>query len=228
MLGICLGAQLLAVAAGAEVRRSPSPEIGWFDVARTGRAPRPAAGRVPPRFLAYEWHSYTFALPAGATELARSAICSQAYRLGDHAWCVQFHPEVTPEIVRRVGARLPQRPGRDRDGLRPARAHRRGGGAAARVDGDRPHALRRRSCTAASAAPRAPLAAAARSAPDPPPPPRLTAGLAGRAVVRAAASGANSSGSSAPASQAASSSGPGEHDRHPVVDGRADLVGASW
>jgi GMP synthase (glutamine-hydrolysing) len=96
-LGICLGAQLLAAAAGAEVRRSRAPEIGWFEVART--APDPVLDAMPEEFLAYEWHSYTFELPAGATELARSAICTQAYRIRDTAWGVQFHPEVTPAIV---------------------------------------------------------------------------------------------------------------------------------
>src|SRR3954469_6689989 len=100
VLGICLGAQLLATAAGAEVHRSPSPEIGWFDVARTDEgAADPLLGRLPARFLAYEWHSYVFALPAGAVELARSSVCSQAFRLGDRAWAVQFHPEVVPAIV---------------------------------------------------------------------------------------------------------------------------------
>ncbi len=100
VLGVCLGAQLLATAAGAEVRRSPSPEIGWFDVERTPEgAADPLLGRLPGRFLAYEWHSYAFALPAGAVELARSAACPQAFRLGDRAWGVQFHPEVLPEIV---------------------------------------------------------------------------------------------------------------------------------
>jgi GMP synthase (glutamine-hydrolysing) len=99
-LGICLGAQLLASAAGAEIRRSPSPEIGWFDIARTAEgAADPLLGRLPARFLAYEWHSYAFALPAGAVELARSAACTQAFRLGATAWAVQFHPEVVPAIV---------------------------------------------------------------------------------------------------------------------------------
>jgi GMP synthase (glutamine-hydrolysing) len=98
VLGICLGAQLLAAAAGAEVRRTSAPGIGWFEVRRgTGD---PVLDRLPERFLAYEWHSYAFDLPAGAVELARSAACSQAFRLGDAAWGVQFHPEVTPEIVR--------------------------------------------------------------------------------------------------------------------------------
>jgi GMP synthase (glutamine-hydrolysing) len=97
-LGICLGAQLLAAAGGAEVRRASSPEIGWHEVVRSGEDP--VLDRLPERFLAYQWHSYTFELPAGAVELARSAICPQAYRLRGSAWGVQFHPEVTPEIVR--------------------------------------------------------------------------------------------------------------------------------
>jgi GMP synthase-like glutamine amidotransferase len=101
VIGVCLGAQLLASAAGAEVRRSPSPEIGWFDVARCPEGELdPLFSRLPNRFLAYEWHSYASALPAGSVELARSAACPQAFRLGEHAWGVQFHPEVVPEIVR--------------------------------------------------------------------------------------------------------------------------------
>src|SRR4051812_21849502 len=98
LLGICLGAQLLAAAAGAEVRRADAPEIGWFEVARAGEDP--VLGALPPTFTAYEWHSYTFELPAGAVELARSAVCPQAFRIGQAAWGVQFHPEVTPAIVR--------------------------------------------------------------------------------------------------------------------------------
>jgi GMP synthase-like glutamine amidotransferase len=101
VLGVCLGAQLVAAAAGAEVRRAPAPEIGWFEVELTAAGTDdPVLGRLPERFTAYEWHSYAFDHPAGAVELARSAVCSQAFRLGDAAWAVQFHPEVTPEIVR--------------------------------------------------------------------------------------------------------------------------------
>ena len=76
----------------------PRPRSAGSRSSRT--APDPVLDAMPQRFYAYEWHSYTFELPAGAVELARSAICSQAYRLGEHAWGVQFHPEVTPEIVR--------------------------------------------------------------------------------------------------------------------------------
>jgi GMP synthase (glutamine-hydrolysing) len=99
VLGICLGAQLVARAAGAEVRRAGTPEIGWYEVERTAAGEEdPLLGPLPHRFDAYQWHSYTFDLPAGAVELARSRVCPQAFRLGA-AWAVQFHPEVTADIV---------------------------------------------------------------------------------------------------------------------------------
>jgi GMP synthase (glutamine-hydrolysing) len=121
VLGVCLGAQLVAAAAGAEVRRARTPEIGWFEVELTAAGTRdPVLGRLPERFRAYEWHSYAFDLPAGAVELARSAVCPQAFRLGDAAWAVQFHPEVTPEIVREWALDYESDPDAVRLGLEPA------------------------------------------------------------------------------------------------------------
>jgi GMP synthase (glutamine-hydrolysing) len=100
VLGVCLGSQLLAAAAGAEVARAARPEIGWFAVERTqAGALDPVLGALPARFTAYQWHSWTFALPGGAVELARSPVCPQAYSLGARAWGVQFHPEVTSDIL---------------------------------------------------------------------------------------------------------------------------------
>ena len=96
VLGICLGAQLLAKAAHAPVYPASEAEIGWFPVELTEAAAEDSVlSRLPQRFVAFQWHYYTHGLPAGAVELARSTVCTQAFRLGENAWGVQFHPEVT-------------------------------------------------------------------------------------------------------------------------------------
>lgn len=96
VLGICLGAQLLAKAAHADVGPAREPEIGWFPVELTeDAAGDPLLSRLPERFDAFQWHYYEHGLPAGAVELARNELCTQAFRLGESAWGVQFHPEVT-------------------------------------------------------------------------------------------------------------------------------------
>jgi GMP synthase (glutamine-hydrolysing) len=96
VLGVCLGAQLLAKAAHAPVHPASEAEIGWFPVELTEAAAEdPVLSRLPQRFVAFQWHFYTHGLPAGAVELARSKVCTQAFRLGENAWGVQFHPEVT-------------------------------------------------------------------------------------------------------------------------------------
>jgi GMP synthase-like glutamine amidotransferase len=116
VLGVCLGAQLLARAAGARVGALPDgPEIGWYDVERL--ADDPVLDVLPRRFEAFEWHHYTYAVPDGAVETARSERATQAFRLGDACWAVQFHPEVTHAQVQSWIAD-PEDPAPDPDGLR--------------------------------------------------------------------------------------------------------------
>jgi GMP synthase (glutamine-hydrolysing) len=97
LLGVCLGAQLLAAAAGAPVRRACTPEIGWplVSVSAEGVSDPIFMAWAGRRFEAFAWHSYSFALPAGAVALASSDSCLQAYRVGQRAWGIQFHAEVT-------------------------------------------------------------------------------------------------------------------------------------
>ncbi len=95
-LAVCLGAQLLAGASGGEVGRATRPEIGWYPVELTAAgAADPVLGPLAPGFEALEWHSYACVVPPEATALARSATCLQAYRIGERAWGIQFHAEVT-------------------------------------------------------------------------------------------------------------------------------------
>jgi GMP synthase-like glutamine amidotransferase len=95
VFGVCLGAQMLARAAGAAVGPAPEPEVGWYEVTLTddGRAD-PVLGSLAPRATVFQWHHYTFGLPAGGIGLAESPVCLQAFRVG-RAWGIQFHAEVT-------------------------------------------------------------------------------------------------------------------------------------
>ncbi len=97
VLGVCLGAQMLARAAGAGVRPASEPEIGWYEVALTSEGSSdPVLSALPARATVFQWHHYTFDLPQGGVELARSDICTQAFRLdGRPGWGIQFHAEVT-------------------------------------------------------------------------------------------------------------------------------------
>lgn len=98
-LGVCLGAQLLARAAGGSVSPASSPEVGWYEIELTPTGRKDVVlGTLPGHTRAFQWHHYTFGLPDGATELARSAVCTQAFRL-DGSIGIQFHAEVTQEMI---------------------------------------------------------------------------------------------------------------------------------
>jgi GMP synthase (glutamine-hydrolysing) len=100
LVGVCLGAQMMARAAGAWVGPARAPEIGWFPVELTPEGwADPVLGVLPPLTEAFQWHRYTFGIPDEGTELARSEICTQAFRIGRRAWGLQFHAEVTLPIV---------------------------------------------------------------------------------------------------------------------------------
>lgn len=98
VLGVCLGAQVLARALGAEVFKNAQPEIGWYPVeAVPGGAEPPFGSPID----AFHWHGDTFALPPGTVPLARSEACAhQAFALGRRVVGLQFHLEMTPAGVR--------------------------------------------------------------------------------------------------------------------------------
>jgi GMP synthase (glutamine-hydrolysing) len=101
VLGVCLGSQLLAKALGARVYANRVKEIGWYDIELvSSAADDPLFAGSPQTINIFQWHGDTFDLPAGAVQLARSPQCeNQAFRFGKSAYGLQFHLEVTAEII---------------------------------------------------------------------------------------------------------------------------------
>lgn len=101
VLGICLGAQLIAGVLGGQVRKNTHKEIGWFPVSLTdaGRNSTPFSV-LPPSFTAFHWHGETFEIPPGALHAASSEACAnQAFAYGQHVTGLQFHLECTDESI---------------------------------------------------------------------------------------------------------------------------------
>ncbi|MDO6564509.1 type 1 glutamine amidotransferase [Amphritea sp. 1_MG-2023] len=96
ILGICLGGQLIAAAAGAEVYRNTTTEIGWWPVIKTDHA----VTWLPEIMSPLSWHGDCFRLPAGAIPFAYSAVTPcQGFRLGQRIWALQFHLEAAPGTI---------------------------------------------------------------------------------------------------------------------------------
>ncbi|MDP9115037.1 MAG: type 1 glutamine amidotransferase [Acidobacteriota bacterium] len=101
VLGVCLGAQLIAKALGAHVYRNREKEIGWAPVHFTESAQSdPVLGGLDSPSVFFHWHSETFTQPPGSDLLAYSDKCrQQAFRYRDHVYGIQFHPEITPAMI---------------------------------------------------------------------------------------------------------------------------------
>ena len=109
VLGVCLGAQQLAVALGGQVTTGPEPEIGIGEVQLTRQAEDDAVfGPAGSTLPCMHWHGDTFSLPAGSVLLARSELYPhQAFRYGERAYGLQFHVEITPPLAAQWRPHLP-------------------------------------------------------------------------------------------------------------------------
>lgn len=101
ILGICLGAQLIAKALGAKVFKAPLKEIGWYDVSLTRIGSYdPLFSQLPKTFSVFQWHEDTFEIPQSAELIATSpSVPHQAFRYGEKVFGLQFHLEVTEEMI---------------------------------------------------------------------------------------------------------------------------------
>jgi len=106
VLGICLGSQLIAAAAGTAVYPGTQREAGWGEVSLADEAEKdPLFGGLPSPLPVFQLHGDTYDLPAGAVRLAEnSAYANQAFRLGSNIYGLQFHVEVTSSLVKEWSA----------------------------------------------------------------------------------------------------------------------------
>jgi GMP synthase (glutamine-hydrolysing) len=101
LLGICLGAQLLAKTCGARVKKASRKEVGWYTLSVTDEGMKDGLFRDSSRRLkVFQWHEDTFDIPAGGVLLVQGKTCrNQAFRVGRNAYGVQFHTEVTASMI---------------------------------------------------------------------------------------------------------------------------------
>lgn len=99
-IGLCLGGQLIANTLGANVSRNPQQELGWTTVYKS-KAVSNDYFQMPNEIEVMQWHSETFEIPKGGVRLAENHVCAnQMYQIGKNVLGFQFHPEITPEVLR--------------------------------------------------------------------------------------------------------------------------------
>lgn len=100
-MGICLGAQLIAKATGAQVTKNPEKEIGWYKIVLNGYGLRDDLFKnFPEVFSVFQWHGDTFGIPPGGKRLAFAELCqNQALKYGRNIYGIQFHVEVTKAMI---------------------------------------------------------------------------------------------------------------------------------
>jgi GMP synthase (glutamine-hydrolysing) len=97
LLGVCLGAQQLAAAAGGGVKKRAAPEVGWYPIGMT-QLDALLVG-IHPSTLVFHWHRYSFVVPPDGVIVAMRDAEPQIFRIGEVAWGVQFHPEIDKRVV---------------------------------------------------------------------------------------------------------------------------------
>ena len=108
ILGVCLGAQLMAHAMGASVYRNPHKEIGWFPVDSPKEKADAFVDILPPRFDAFHWHGDTFEIPENAQPIGSSeATKNQGFSMGNDVLALQFHLELRPPDTTRITEACP-------------------------------------------------------------------------------------------------------------------------
>jgi len=102
ILGICLGAQILAKVCGSRITRAKIKEMGWRKLRLTKAGSKdPLFMGLPAELDVFQWHQDTFEIPEGALHLAETKSCpNQAFRIGENAYGLQFHIEVTPAMIK--------------------------------------------------------------------------------------------------------------------------------
>ncbi|PVV07411.1 MAG: amidotransferase [gamma proteobacterium symbiont of Ctena orbiculata] len=102
VLGICLGAQLIASSLGADIYSNSVKEIGWFPI-QAVRSDNKALFQFPEEAVVFHWHGETFDLPSGATQIAANKVCrNQAFQIGANVIGLQFHLETTPASAQAI------------------------------------------------------------------------------------------------------------------------------